>query len=164
MVELRPTIESEYSFVLTIFGDTAQNKVLVNFPDGFILNPQYLKKQDPQGSPFFWTVWFGGKPVGSAYHYYMSRCNSCFFALGLSENFRGQSVGTNAAKLVVNQIFSMTPAHRIEAGASIENIPSNRALEKCGFVKEGVLRKGIIVEGKALDYVLWGLLKDDSPI
>jgi RimJ/RimL family protein N-acetyltransferase len=52
------------------------------------------------------------------------------------------------------------PAHRIEAYTEVENIAEQRALEKAGFEREGVLRQTIFRAGKWRDSVVYALIRD----
>jgi RimJ/RimL family protein N-acetyltransferase len=53
---------------------------------------------------------------------------------------RGHGYGTEAHRLLVPYLFAHTPVHRIEAATEASNAAEQRALEKAGFTREGVLR------------------------
>ncbi len=161
MFNLRIAQSNDYNFMKTIFGEMSKSRSKINLPEGYNLVEGSLNVQDGESNPRFLTVDFDQKPIGSAYYCYMARSKSAYFALGLSPEFRGKKIGTEVASKIVERIFNDTPAHRIEAGAAIDNQASNRVLEKCGFIKEGIQRKAIIVENVPQDYVLWGILRED---
>ena len=50
---------------------------------------------------------------------------------------------------------------RIEAFVHVDNIGSNRTLQKAGFMKEGMLRKRFEVNGELFDCNVYSFLKDD---
>ena len=50
---------------------------------------------------------------------------------------------------------------RIEAFAYMDNIGSNRTLQKAGFVKEGTLRKRFEVKGQLYDCNVYSFVKDN---
>lgn len=50
---------------------------------------------------------------------------------------------------------------RIEAYTHVDNIGSNRTLQKAGFVKEGMLRKRFEVNGELFDCNGYSFVKDD---
>lgn len=50
---------------------------------------------------------------------------------------------------------------RIEARTMLDNIPSQKILEKVGFKKEGVLRSYRVIRGKPTDVVLYSLIRSD---
>lgn len=49
---------------------------------------------------------------------------------------------------------------RIEAFAHVDNIGSDRTLQKAGFVKEGTLRKRFEVKGELYDCSVYSFVKD----
>jgi len=74
---------------------------------------------------------------------------------------RGHGYGTQAHRLLARYLFAHTTAHRIEAGTEVGNIAEQRALEKAGFTREGVMR-GIGWRGGAWrDGVTYSLLRTD---
>ncbi|KAF8392383.1 hypothetical protein HHK36_022725 [Tetracentron sinense] len=80
----------------------------------------------------------------------------------IATKFWGQGIATKAVKMVASSIFSECPnVERLEALVSVENLASQRVLEKVGFQKEGVLRKFFIKRGKTLDMVMYSLLSTD---
>ncbi|MGW1189566.1 GNAT family N-acetyltransferase [Streptomyces sp. NPDC002559] len=74
---------------------------------------------------------------------------------------RGRGVGTKAQRLLVHYLFAHTPVVRIEADTETENIAEQRALEKSGFVREGVLRSTLFRGGQWRDVVRYSVLRDD---
>lgn len=74
---------------------------------------------------------------------------------------RGQGIGTEAQRQLVEYLFATTPAHRLQAGTEVDNIAEQRALERAGFRREGVARGVHFRDGSWRDGVLYGLLRDD---
>jgi RimJ/RimL family protein N-acetyltransferase len=68
-------------------------------------------------------------------------------------------VGTTAQRLIVQYLFDITPAHRLEAYTEVENIAEQRALEKAGFEREGILRGILFRAGKWRDSIVYALLR-----
>jgi RimJ/RimL family protein N-acetyltransferase len=52
---------------------------------------------------------------------------------------------------------------RLEASTDIDNVAEQRALEKAGFLREGVLRHAQYRAGSWRDVVLYGRLRHDPP-
>jgi RimJ/RimL family protein N-acetyltransferase len=74
---------------------------------------------------------------------------------------RGRGVGTQAQRLLVRYLFAHTPVVRVEADTETQNIAEQRALEKCGFAREGVLRSTVFRDGQWRDIARYSLLRDD---
>lgn len=73
----------------------------------------------------------------------------------------GQGVATRAARLVARFGFEELNLIRIEIVAAIGNLPSQRVAEKVGAVREGVMRKALLVHGTAHDALLTSLVAED---
>lgn len=67
---------------------------------------------------------------------------------------------TEALKEVVDFIFKRTELDRLHAKADVRNTASNRVLEKCGFIKEGIIRHGKMLSVYC-DYNIYGMLRED---
>jgi RimJ/RimL family protein N-acetyltransferase len=87
---------------------------------------------------------------------------SCWnIGISLLPEFRGRGFGTSAQRLLVDYLFGTGPVQRIEAYTDVDNLAERRALEKVGFVREGVLRATQFREGSWRDIVLYSLLRDE---
>ncbi|MBH5335626.1 GNAT family N-acetyltransferase [Streptomyces pactum] len=76
---------------------------------------------------------------------------------------RGRGVGTRAQRLLARYLFAHTPVVRLEADTETGNIAEQRALEKSGFTREGVLRSLVFRDGQWRDVVRYSLLREDMP-
>jgi RimJ/RimL family protein N-acetyltransferase len=81
--------------------------------------------------------------------------------IALLPEFRGKGYGTQAQRLLARYLFAHTTVHRIEAATEIGNIAEQKALEKAGFTREGVLRGSGWRDGAWRDGVLYSLLRTD---
>jgi ribosomal-protein-alanine N-acetyltransferase len=79
--------------------------------------------------------------------------------IALFPEYRGQGVGTAAQRLLVQYLLDTMPAHRIEAHTELENIAEQRALEKVGFEREGVLQQTVFRAGKWRDSIMYALIR-----
>ncbi len=81
--------------------------------------------------------------------------------IGLVPSARGKGYGTQAHRLLVDYLFAHTPAHRIEANTELANIAEQRALEKAGFTREGMIRAVVWRDGAWRDGCTYGILRTD---
>ncbi|XP_058212170.1 uncharacterized protein LOC131324279 [Rhododendron vialii] len=80
----------------------------------------------------------------------------------LASKYWGKGIVTRAVKMVVSTLFLEWPhLERLEALVDVENLGSQRVLEKSGFHKEGVLRKYVLIKGTSRDAVMFSLLRTD---
>jgi ribosomal-protein-alanine N-acetyltransferase len=87
---------------------------------------------------------------------------ACFeIGLALLPEYRGQGLGTAAQRLLVDYLFRFTTVHRLEAGTDADNIAEQKALERIGFTREGVLREVAFRDGTWRDSLIYGLLRED---
>jgi RimJ/RimL family protein N-acetyltransferase len=81
--------------------------------------------------------------------------------IGLTPEFRGRGYGSEAQRLLVRYLFAHTQVNRIEAITEITNIGEQRALEKAGFTREGILRGTTFRQGRWHDQVIYSVLRDE---
>jgi len=73
----------------------------------------------------------------------------------LGEPYWGRGIMTEAVRAVSSHAFSQPGFARVEAMVYEWNPASMRVLEKCGFVREGVMRKSIFKDGQLIDSVMY---------
>jgi [ribosomal protein S5]-alanine N-acetyltransferase len=83
---------------------------------------------------------------------------SCYLGYSLDEAHNGFGYMTEAVMLLLAYAFDVLKLHRIEAGVMPVNIGSQRVLEKCGFVREGLARKNVNIQGKWEDHYSYGII------
>lgn len=74
---------------------------------------------------------------------------------------RGQGVATRAVHLLSRWALTELGLARIQLGTYVDNHASQRVAERCGFLREGVLRAFLEVRGRRHDIVMFSLLSDD---
>jgi ribosomal-protein-alanine N-acetyltransferase len=78
----------------------------------------------------------------------------------LGEPFWGRGVMTDAVSLFVPWAFPQFALTRIYAHVFSYNVGSARVLEKAGFLREGLLRRAVIKEGRILDEWLYACVRE----
>jgi diamine N-acetyltransferase len=73
---------------------------------------------------------------------------------------RGHGLGTEAVRLLAEFGFRELKLHRISLHVFVTNTAAQRAYEKAGFVREGLLRDAAFVDGKYVDMVIMSVLND----
>jgi RimJ/RimL family protein N-acetyltransferase len=74
---------------------------------------------------------------------------------------RGRGVASEALRLLTNWAFETLGVIRIELLISPENAASRRVAERCGYVREGVLRSLYVKPGVREDTEIWSRLASD---
>lgn len=73
----------------------------------------------------------------------------------------GKGYATEAVGLVVEHAFSSMNLNRLELGVCSENIGAIRSYEKAGFRIEGRFRKSGFYDGRFIDGIWMGMLRQD---
>lgn len=79
--------------------------------------------------------------------------------VNLRPDARGRGHGTDAQRSLVRYLFENTQVNRVQAGTELDNTAEQRALEKAGFTREGVLRGYAFRAGRWRDCVLYSVLR-----
>lgn len=80
--------------------------------------------------------------------------------IGAKDTWR-KGYGTDAMQVRTRFAFETLGLHRLESEARVDNIGSQRALEKTGYRREGIARKKLFWSGQWYDTVRYGMLDED---
>lgn len=82
----------------------------------------------------------------------------------LAPSVHGTGVNTECKYLLLRYAFEMLRAIRVQLRANVLNIRSQRAIERLGAVKEGVLRNyGFMPDGSYRNSILYSILESEWP-
>jgi RimJ/RimL family protein N-acetyltransferase len=73
--------------------------------------------------------------------------------------YYGRGIGTEAARLMVGYGFKVLELHRIDLEVFTFNPRALHVYEKLGFVREGVRREVLLLDGTYYDAIIMGLLR-----
>jgi RimJ/RimL family protein N-acetyltransferase len=77
----------------------------------------------------------------------------------LGEPYWGRGIMTAAVRATSDYILAHFDLARLEAPVFEWNPSSMRVLEKCGFVREGVLRRSVFKDGQLIDCALYARVR-----
>jgi RimJ/RimL family protein N-acetyltransferase len=111
--------------------------------------------------PTHWAIEVGGEAVGGIG---IERgegvyARSAHFGYWLGEPYWGRRIMSAAARACADHVFATCDVARLEAPVFAWNPASMRVLEKCGFVREGVLRRAAFKDGQLIDIVLYARVR-----
>lgn len=115
--------------------------------------------------PWRRSICVDDRSIGFVSVYRWSGDDRCKADIGyaVAANHWGQGIATKALKITLSQVFNDFPdLLRLQAFADVENMASQRVLEKAGFLKEGVLRKYTCIKGSVKDLVVFSFLSTDQ--
>ena len=103
-----------------------------------------------------------GKFLGGTGLNFVNRVHNCAnLGYWVRTSCTGRGIASSAARLAARYGLEHLNFQRIEILAAVGNFPSQRAAEKAGAVREGILRKRLLVKGQPQDAVLYSLVADD---
>ncbi|HVS68107.1 MAG TPA: GNAT family protein [Mycobacteriales bacterium] len=79
----------------------------------------------------------------------------------LAPEARGKGHGSEAQRLLAEYLFAHTTYERVEASTEAGNLGEQKALEKAGFTREGVLRSACFRAGEWRDMVMYSKLRGE---
>jgi [ribosomal protein S5]-alanine N-acetyltransferase len=84
------------------------------------------------------------------------------FGYWLGEAFWGRGIMTAAVRATSDHVLGKMDLVRLESPVFEWNPASMRVLEKCGFEREGIQRKGIFKDGQVIDAVIYARTADSA--
>jgi RimJ/RimL family protein N-acetyltransferase len=105
----------------------------------------------PIGTVSWHKVRYGPNPESDAWN----------IGIELVPAARGRGFGSEAQRELARYLFETTNVNRVEASTDVENLAEQRALEKAGYVREGIQRGSQYRAGAYHDLVTYARLRDD---
>ncbi len=87
------------------------------------------------------------------------QCGTLGYWVDHSRNGRG--LATGAVGEILSYAFAELALHRVEAATLVDNLPSQRVLEKNGFERIGLARRYLRIDDEWRDFVLFQRLAGD---
>ena len=164
-VRLRPMEESDVQLKIDWFNDPEINKTLV-VTEKFELEKsiQWFKKavKDPSRCDFVIETDLG-EPIGLVGLVHIDNIHSTaeiYLVIG-DKSYWGKGVMLEAEKLLIGWAFDKFDLQKITAPSLAENVASIVTMKKLGFKIEGTLRQEKYLQGKRVDIIQFGLLRDE---
>jgi RimJ/RimL family protein N-acetyltransferase len=103
------------------------------------------------GEVSYFAVHYGPNPGSRAFN----------VGIFLLPEHRGRGHGAEAQRQLAAYLFAHTLIERLEASTDVENLAEQRALERAGFTREGVLRHAQFRDGGFHDLIVYSRLRGD---
>ncbi len=122
-------------------------------------NAEFLSKN---GRIMFTIETVEGLAVGGINLNSIDERNGTFsIGIGLDKSYRGSGYGTRAMKILLRYAFLERRLNKFNDYVLEGNTASAAMMEKLGCVREGVRRQVAYIDGKFMDFILYGMTKDE---
>lgn len=113
-----------------------------------------------------WVIQFDGKAIGSISVVRISdKCEYAELGYCLGYSYWNKGLMSEAAKAVIDYLFSEIGVNRVGISHAIENPGSGKVAQKCGMTYEGTKREYFKTStGKFVDIVDYGILRSEWKI
>lgn len=170
-VRLRPVIEADLDLIELLYEDPEEAGVYGfygyqnpgalrrRFSDGGLISDRNGRLSVVAGDPGT-----DGELAGEVSWHQVQKgpTSACWnIGIGLLARARGRGYGSRAQRLLAEYLFAHTPLNRVEAETETGNLAEQRALEKAGFTREGVLRGSCFRDGQWRDMVSYSMIRSD---
>jgi RimJ/RimL family protein N-acetyltransferase len=109
------------------------------------------KSGETVGGVSYIAVFHGPPPANRVYN----------IGIDIDPAQRRRGYGADAQALLARYLFETYTVERVEASTDTENIPEQRALERAGFTREGVLRRAQWRAGGWHDIAIYSKLRGE---
>ena len=156
-VNLRKAEKDDVSSVLEWWGNS---EYMGDFQDVMTISRAKMEKVMLKDTIFFIIEKKDGTKIGHIGGWMRGRI-SMEIGFALVPRERGKGYGTEAIRMMVDYLFSERDVVRVQAPAATGNMASQKALEKAGFSREGLMRKSWHAKGEYIDQYLYSVLREE---
>lgn len=78
--------------------------------------------------------------------------------------YAGRGYMQEAVRMMTGWAFGTARLHRLEAACMLSNFPSQRVLEKNAFVREGLARRYLRINGTWEDHYIYGMIEPERAV
>lgn len=142
------------------------NTLTVPFPytksDGELFIDLCRKFEDMYNQICNYAIRYDGEMIGGIgfLFNYGVESHKSEFGYWLGPTYRNRGIMTKVLSHFVNLAFEEKQLSRLEANVFVENIASQRALEKAGFQKEGLIKSSFVKEDRLKDALLFAVTRE----
>lgn len=122
------------------------------------------QKRHRAGQTLIWAITLKstGKMIGTCGLVSIAREHGrAEIGYAINRKFWGQGYAVEATAAIAKHALTALNFNRVEAHVSPDHRPSQRVLEKCGFVLEGTLRQHELIKGRWHDSRIYSILQQE---
>jgi ribosomal-protein-alanine N-acetyltransferase len=123
---------------------------------------QHITEQYEEDQVTNWGIMLKSnmKLIGTCgYIYWTPEHHRAEIGYALSRDYWRRGMMSEAVQEVISFGFNNMDLNRIEARCNVDNIGSERIMQKCGMTYEGIIREQLLIKGHFEDVKLYAVLK-----
>lgn len=153
-IDDRLVIGRQHEFIHMCGGESLPEP---EFPDRSVWKQWY---ESFKNDGFLWIIDLNNHCIGSAgFHHISVEDHSATYRIGIfNSKYHSKGIGTEATQLLLKYGFEVMKWHRIDLKVLDYNLRGIHCYEKCGFIKDGVLRESAYIEGKYYSDIVMSIL------
>lgn len=118
------------------------------------------KKQYAEGKGFDAGIWYKDEFAGViGFHSINKITREISIGYWLNENFLGKGIMAKSCKVFIDFAFNVYGLNRVEIRCAKSNKKSRAIPERLGFIQEGIIRDGELLNEGREDLIIYGILK-----
>ncbi len=111
---------------------------------------------------YAWTIEFEGKCIGTARLIVDEANKRARYAVGIQDISKlAMGFGTEVTELMLDFAFNVLKVHRVELMVLEYNHRAIACYKKCGFIEEGRVREGALIEGRWETDIMMSILEQE---
>ncbi|WP_314585207.1 GNAT family N-acetyltransferase [Paenibacillus terrigena] len=126
-----------------------------------------IEQRYREGQVTNWGIEYksNGKFIGTCgFVYWAPEHHRAEIGYALSAEYWNQGIMSEAARVVLQIGFQKMDLNRLEARCNLENIGSERVMQKLGMTYEGVIREQLFIRGRFESVKLYSILRNEVPV
>ncbi len=134
----------------------------VKKPNEFTLDDGALWYTKISQHPCKWVIVYDGKCIGVAGLTLNKDDNKARYSIEIYDTTKyGLGIGTEVTGMALDYAFNVLKYHKVYLRVLEYNGRAIRCYEKCGFIKEGLDREGVLIDGKYETDIYMGILENE---
>lgn len=74
--------------------------------------------------------------------------------------YKGKGIAKKASDLILDYAFNKIGLNRVYLYTEADNFAAQRLFEKVGFIREGIIHSDLIINGRFVDRIIYGICRD----
>ena len=159
-IEIREFQLKDIPYKVKWINDERNNKYLhYDLPLREDKTVQWFQSLEGRDDRMDYTITFDGSPAGliGLLNIDNEKKNAEYYICIGEERFKGKGVAQKSTELLIKEAHSKFRLKNIYLYTEVKNIRAQKLFEKCGFIKEKLIKNDLFYNGRHIDRYLYNL-------